>query len=90
MSEHLLVPAHHVQKNGIESVSFTIDDPPRDLPIDINLKPNFSSPAIVNGECAADISSAIVALPPGTYIATVTAMGTGGSAQSAPSPQFSR
>ena len=51
---------------------------------------DLGKPAIVNGECAADISSAIVALPPGTYIATVTAMGTGGSAQSAPSPQFSR
>ena len=51
---------------------------------------DLGKPAIVNGECAADISSVVVALPPGTYIATVTAMGNGGSAQSAPSPQFSR
>ena len=34
--------------------------------------------------------STILALIPGSYIATVTAIGPGGSTQSAPSPQFTR
>jgi hypothetical protein len=50
----------------------------------------MGKPAITNGECRADISSVVLALPPGTYIATVTAMGNGGSAQSAPSAAFTR
>ena len=51
---------------------------------------DLGKPAIANGECRADITSTMLALVPGTYIATVTAWGSGGSAQSAPSPQFSR
>jgi hypothetical protein len=50
----------------------------------------LGKPPISNGEIRADISSTIQALAPGTYIATVTAVGIGGSARSAPSPQFSR
>jgi hypothetical protein len=51
---------------------------------------DMGKPAITNGECRVDISSTIMALAPGTYISTVTAIGTGGSAQSAASPQFVR
>ncbi len=51
---------------------------------------DLGKPAIINGECSANISPVIFALPPGRYIATVTAMGTGGTAQSAPSSEFSR
>ena len=51
---------------------------------------DLGKPAILNGECRADVSSTILALSPGTYIATVTAIGSGGSTQSAPSPQFTR
>jgi len=51
---------------------------------------DLGKPAISNGECRVDISSTILALSPGTYIATVTAIGSGGSTQSAPSPQFTR
>jgi hypothetical protein len=51
---------------------------------------DLGKPAISNGECRVDISSTILALSPGTYIATVTAMGSGGSTQSVPSPQFTR
>jgi len=51
---------------------------------------DLGKPAITNGECRVDISSTILALSPGTYIATVTAMGSGGSTQSVPSPQFTR
>jgi Big-like domain-containing protein len=51
---------------------------------------DLGKPAITNGECRVDISSTILALSPGTYIATVTAIGSGGSTQSAPSPQFTR
>ena len=51
---------------------------------------DLGKPAIQNGECAVDVTSTILALPSGSYVATVTAMGPGGSARSAPSPQFSR
>ena len=51
---------------------------------------DLGKPAISNGECRADISSTVLGLSPGAYIATVTAMGSGGSTQSTPSPQFTR
>jgi hypothetical protein len=51
---------------------------------------DLGKPAITNGEIRADISSTILALVPGNYVATVTAVGSGGSAQSTPSPQFTR
>jgi Big-like domain-containing protein len=51
---------------------------------------NLGKPAVVNGECQADVSQTIANLPPGNYIATITAFGGGGSAQSAASPQFTR
>jgi hypothetical protein len=47
-------------------------------------------PPVVNGEVRADITAAVSALPPGNYFATVTAIGPGGYAPSAPSPTFSR
>jgi hypothetical protein len=51
---------------------------------------DLGKPAINNGECRADISATILALTPGTYVVTITAIGEGGSTQSAPSPQFTR
>ncbi len=51
---------------------------------------DLGKPPITNGSCSADVTSTILALTPGTYVATVTAMGSGGSTQSAPSPQFTR
>ena len=51
---------------------------------------DLGMPSITNGECRADIAATVFALPPGTYIATVTASGSGGSPQSAPSAQFTR
>ena len=51
---------------------------------------DLGKPSITNGECRVDVSSTILALTPGTYIATVTAMGSAGSAQSAASPAFIR
>jgi chitinase len=50
----------------------------------------LGKPAVADGECRVDVSTTILALAPGTYIATVTAVGGGGSARSAPSPQFTR
>ena len=47
-------------------------------------------PPVVNGESRADITTFVAGLPPGTYFATVSAVGSGGSTRSAPSPQFSR
>ena len=51
---------------------------------------DLGKPAIVNGECRVDITSTILALPAGNYIATVTAVGSGGSTRSAASPPFTR
>ena len=51
---------------------------------------DLGKPAIVDGECTADVTGTILSLPSGTYIATVTAVGPGGSARSLPSPAFER
>jgi hypothetical protein len=51
---------------------------------------NLGKPAVVNGQCNVDIAQTIFNLPTGTYIATVTAIGNGGSTQSAASPPFNR
>src|SRR5688572_12538691 len=51
---------------------------------------NLGKPAIANGECRVDITATTSALAPGNYIATVTAVGSVGSARSAPSPPFTR
>jgi hypothetical protein len=51
---------------------------------------DLGKPAVTNGEYRADVSSTILALKSGTYVATVTAIGDGGSSQSAPSPQFTK
>jgi hypothetical protein len=45
---------------------------------------NLGKPAVVNGECTADISATVNALAPGNYRATVAAVGSGGSSRSAP------
>jgi hypothetical protein len=51
---------------------------------------DLGKPAILNGECRSDISSFINSLGSGTYVATVSAVGAGGSGQSAPSNAFTR
>ena len=51
---------------------------------------NMGKPPVVNGECNVDVAQTIQNLPPGAYIATVSAFGSGILAQSAPSPPFSR
>lgn len=45
---------------------------------------DLGKPSIVNGQCSVDVSSTINALAPGTYQATVSAIGPGGSSRSAP------
>ena len=47
---------------------------------------NLGKPAVVNGECTADVSATFNALAPGAYQATVAAVATTGSARSAPVP----
>jgi regulation of enolase protein 1 (concanavalin A-like superfamily) len=51
---------------------------------------DLGKPAVVNGECTADVSRTIGSLAPGTYVAVVTAVSAGGFARSAPSPAFTR
>jgi hypothetical protein len=45
---------------------------------------NLGKPAVVNGEVTANVTTTINALAPGTYQATVSAVGSGGSSRSAP------
>ena len=51
---------------------------------------DLGKPAVVSGSISVDISSTILSLSPGNYVATVTAVGSTGSTQSAASPQFTR
>jgi hypothetical protein len=51
---------------------------------------DLGKPAVVSGEIRVDVSSTTTGLPSGSYIATVTAIGSGGSARSAASPAFTR
>lgn len=51
---------------------------------------DLGKPAVVSGQITVDVSKVILALPAGSYIATVTAVGPGGTAQSAPSAVFKR
>ncbi|HXE81270.1 MAG TPA: hypothetical protein VNK41_10995, partial [Vicinamibacterales bacterium] len=51
---------------------------------------NIGKPSPVNGQVVLDISSTLQALPAGTYFATVTAVGSGGSSRSAASNTFTR
>jgi predicted phage tail protein len=43
---------------------------------------NLGKPALVNGECTADVTITINGLAPGNYQATVSAVGSGGSSRS--------
>ena len=51
---------------------------------------SLGKPPVAGGQISADIQATIAALPMGTYVATVSAVGSGGSARSAPSAPFSR
>ena len=51
---------------------------------------NLGRPAVVNGECTADIRSMIASLPAGTYIASVYAVALEGTLRSDPSAPFSK
>jgi regulation of enolase protein 1 (concanavalin A-like superfamily) len=51
---------------------------------------NLGKPTPVNGNITVDIAALVQALSPGSYFATVTAIGAGGSARSAPSNTFTR
>jgi hypothetical protein len=50
----------------------------------------LGKPPLVDGDMVVDVSSLIATLPSGTYFATVTAIGPGGTAQSASSNTFAR
>ena len=51
---------------------------------------DLGKPSVVSGECNVDVSQTVQGLASGNYIATVTAVGPGGSARSAPSAPFTR
>ena len=52
---------------------------------------NVGKPVVVNGECHADVNQTVSMLPPGSYVATVTAVAAdGATARSAPSAAFTR
>jgi YVTN family beta-propeller protein len=49
---------------------------------------DLGKPPVVNGQYSADISATLRALTSGTYVATVSAVASAGTARSAPSPPF--
>ena len=51
---------------------------------------NLGKPSPVNGEISASVTDIVNPLPSGSYYAVVTAIGSGGSAQSTPSPPFTK
>jgi hypothetical protein len=51
---------------------------------------DVGKPAVSGGECRVDVTSTILGLSAGNYVATISAVGDGGTTQSAPSPQFTR
>lgn len=51
---------------------------------------DMGKPSVVGGVCNVYIAPTVMSLPTGTYIATVTAIGSGGQAQSTASPPFTR
>jgi hypothetical protein len=51
---------------------------------------NLGKPSASSGECIVDVTSTIFGLSAGNYVATVSAVGDGGTTQSAPSPRFTR
>jgi alpha-glucosidase len=81
-SDHATLVQHYVIDVFPSGVDVTAANPVASVDI--------GRPTIVNGECQADISGLLASLPSGSYVATVTAVGWEGAAQSAPSPQFNR
>jgi hypothetical protein len=61
-------------------------DPETDAPIATQ---NIGKPPVVNGECTADVRTTILALPAGSYVATVSAI-KGGDKLRSPSFNFTR
>jgi hypothetical protein len=51
---------------------------------------SLAKPTPVNGQISVDIAATTEALPAGTYFATMSAIGGGGRARSAPSSTFTR
>jgi hypothetical protein len=51
---------------------------------------SVGKPTVANGQISVDISSTVQALASGTYVATVSAVGSAGSTRSAASPAFTR
>jgi hypothetical protein len=51
---------------------------------------DLGKPGVVDGKCTVDITRAVATLPPGSYKATITAFGPGGTARSSASPPFVR
>jgi YVTN family beta-propeller protein len=49
---------------------------------------DLGKPPVVSGECSVDIAATLRSLAPGTYVATVTAVGSTARTRSAPSPSF--
>ena len=63
------------------------DDPATAPPVSVR---DLGKPAVVAGECRAGIAETIAALPPGSYVAAVSAVGPGGSSARVLSDAFSR
>jgi hypothetical protein len=51
---------------------------------------SLGKPAVANGQISVDVGTTVQALPSGTYVATVSAVGSAGATRSAASPAFTR
>jgi hypothetical protein len=81
-SDHATLVLHYVMEVFPIGANVTVANPVASI--------DLGKPSIVNGECQADVTALVASLPTGTYVATVTAVGSAGSSQSAASPQFNR
>ncbi len=89
LSRAVFTPAsiHNLVDRYVLDIFRAGSDPSVAVPL---VSQNLGKPAVVNGECVADIRSMIAGLPAGTYIASVYAVAVEGTLRSAPSAPFSK
>ena len=80
-------PDHATLVSSYSVALYRASDPVTATPVATK---NIGKPSPVNGEISASITDIVTPLPSGSYYAVVTAIGSGGSAQSTPSPPFTK
>ena len=80
-------PDHDALVSSYSVALFRSGDPVTATPVATK---NLGKPPVSNNEISASISDIVNPLPSGSYYAVVTAVGSGGSAQSSPSASFTK